>query len=136
MFACGEWCPAHIVLVFLLFLFGFYSLSCVNCVASFHFVLPLQYSLSFIDISNIICKVNVILFVLYHNCGLRSIQKLYCVCVCVCVCVHSGVQHTLYCVLLCFISYCVPYISPATCVWSSLLVKNKYVVPYFLHSDK
>ena len=28
------------------------------------------------------------------------------------------------------------YISPATYVWSSLLVKNKYVVPYFLHSDK
>ena len=28
------------------------------------------------------------------------------------------------------------YISPVTYVWSSLLVNNKYVVPYFLHSDK
>jgi hypothetical protein len=28
------------------------------------------------------------------------------------------------------------YISPVTYVWSSLLVTNKYVVPYFLHSDK
>ena len=28
------------------------------------------------------------------------------------------------------------YISPLTYVWSSFLVKNKYIVPYFLHSDK
>jgi hypothetical protein len=28
------------------------------------------------------------------------------------------------------------YISPVTYVWSSLLVNNKYGVPYFLHSDK
>jgi hypothetical protein len=28
------------------------------------------------------------------------------------------------------------YISPVAYEWSSFLVKNKYVVPYFLHSDK
>ena len=28
------------------------------------------------------------------------------------------------------------YISPLAYVWSSLLVKNKYIVPYFLPSDK
>ena len=107
---------------------------------------------------------------------------------CVCVCVHSGVQHTLCCVLalfyfvllsasldchfwialwysltfsyrrltfpnciwtptfsvkhtnLCFfdlrIAITLWYIYPLTYVWSSLLVKHKYVVPYLHLSDK
>jgi hypothetical protein len=36
VFACGQWCPTNIVFVFCLFLFGFYSLSCVTCVANFY----------------------------------------------------------------------------------------------------
>ena len=45
---------------------------------------------------------------------------------CVCVCVYSGVQHTLCCALLCFISYCVPEVvsfsrlSFLDCLWYSL----------------
>jgi hypothetical protein len=49
-----------------------------------------------------------------------------CVCVCVCVCVHSGVQHTLCCVFLCFISYCVPEVVSFSKQRLSRISENKF----------
>jgi hypothetical protein len=36
VFVYGQWCPTHIVFALFLFLFDFYSLSCVTCNASFY----------------------------------------------------------------------------------------------------
>ena len=60
VFACGEWCPTHIVLGFLLVFvwFLFFVLCDLRCQFLWivQFVLPLQYSLSFIDISTLNVK--------------------------------------------------------------------------------
>ena len=46
VFVCGQWCPTHIVFALCLFLFGFYSLSCVTCVAGFYGLSILWYHFS------------------------------------------------------------------------------------------
>ena len=60
VFACGQRCPTHIVFVFLFVFvwFLFFVLCDLRCQFLWivHFVLPLQYSLSYIDINTLNVK--------------------------------------------------------------------------------
>ena len=57
VFACRQWCPTHIVLGIFLFLFLFFIFVLCGLCCQFlwivHFLLPLQYSPSFIDFSTL-----------------------------------------------------------------------------------
>jgi hypothetical protein len=59
VYACGEWCTTHVVLVFcFFFVVVFFVLCNLRCQFLWivHVGLPLQYSLSFIDISTLNVK--------------------------------------------------------------------------------
>ena len=97
------------------FLFGFYSLSCVTCVASFYGLSILSYHFS------ILYRLLTLAHLMLRKCHLVCIISQLWIkvnsIVILCVCVHSGVQHTLCCVFdLFYFVLCTLYFSCYICM--------------------
>ena len=158
--ACAKWCPTYIVLCFCSVLFRLVLSASLDC----HFWIALWYSLTFSNrrltffpnciwtptfsakynnLASVVWHTSLMFFLISTQWLLISMEKeeMYPyrslrIVVCPFVPLLSFIEPWYYLSFELRIAITLWYISPVAYEWSSLLVKNKYVVPYFLHSDK